>query len=41
MRLVNPTCAVRRLFEIARVAQVFEIVNRVGLHPMAPVQPGE
>jgi anti-anti-sigma factor len=41
MRLVNPTRAVRRLFEIARVEQVFEIVDTVGLHPMAPVQPWE
>jgi anti-sigma B factor antagonist len=40
LRLVNPAPAVRRLFEIVRAEQMFEIVNRVGLHPIAPVPPG-
>jgi anti-anti-sigma factor len=39
VRLVSPTPAVRRLFEIVRAEQMFEIVPPVGLHPIAPEQP--
>ena len=40
LRLVNPAPAVRRLLEIVRAEQMFEIVETVGLHPMACGQSG-
>jgi anti-sigma B factor antagonist len=40
LRLVNPAPAVRRLFEIVRAEQMFEIVETVGLHPIASSPPG-
>jgi anti-anti-sigma factor len=40
VRLVSPSPAVRRLFEIMRSEQMFEIVYPAGLHPIAPEQPG-
>jgi anti-sigma B factor antagonist len=36
VRLVNPPPVVQQLFDIMRADEVFEIVNPVGLHPMAP-----
>jgi hypothetical protein len=38
MRLLNPTPAARRLLEIVRAEQMFEIVHTVGLEPIAHSQ---
>ncbi|MCL4180135.1 MAG: STAS domain-containing protein [Verrucomicrobia bacterium] len=40
VRLVSPIPAVRRLLEIVRAEQMFEIVQTVGLDPIARSQPG-
>jgi anti-anti-sigma factor len=39
VRLMSPIPAVRRLLEIVRAEQMFEIVHTVGLDPMARSQP--
>jgi anti-anti-sigma factor len=39
VRLANPSPAVRRLLDIVRAGQMFEVVSTVGLHPMAQDQP--
>jgi anti-anti-sigma factor len=40
VRLMSPIPAVRRLLEIVRAEQMFEIVHTVGLDPISPSQPG-